>query len=160
MPLQLGSDEWHSNEILLQILYSLALEALLSTEGGAEICVTIPTSGQLRSPDPLLVIATLIIMRIMHFTSVKATWRLLDKLKLFSSTEVTNMRPAKDFPEAREHLGETSTLELSFSRIIFTMRHQKLSPRLSHARITQESYKPIVQAFLSVLGFTSSSIVS
>ena len=39
---------------------------------------------------------------------------------------------------AREHFGETNTLELSFPRLIFTMRYQNLSPRLNRARITQE----------------------
>ena len=45
------------------------------------------------------------------------------------------MRPAKKFPAIREHFGETSTLELSFSRLIFAMRYQKLSPRLNYARM-------------------------
>ena len=52
--------------------------------GGTEICVIIPTSGGLRPPDPLLAIETYI-LRIVHFTSVKVIWRLLDELKLFSS---------------------------------------------------------------------------
>ena len=52
--------------------------------GGAEICVIIPTSGGRSPPDALFVIATYII-RIMHFTSAKVIWRLLDELKLFSS---------------------------------------------------------------------------
>ena len=49
------------------------------------------------------------------------------------------MRPAKEFPTAREHFSETrtkSTLE-NFPRLIFAMRHQKRSPRLNHARVTQ-----------------------
>ena len=50
---------------------------------------------------------------------------------------MTNMRPAKEFPAAREHFGETSTFKLSFPRLIFAMRYQKLSPRFNHARITQ-----------------------
>ena len=54
------------------------------------------------------------------------------------------MRPAKEFPAAREHFSETNTLELSFPRLVFAIRYQKLSPRLSHARITQESYKRTV----------------
>ena len=33
-----------------------------------------------------------------------------------------------EFSAAREHFGETSTLELSFPRLIFAMRYQKLSP--------------------------------
>ena len=41
---------------------------------------------------------------------------------LFRS-EVTNMRPTKKFPAAREHSGETSTFELSFPRLIFAMRY-------------------------------------
>ena len=45
-----------------------------------------------------------------------------------SRAEVTNMRPAKEFPAAREHFGETSTFKLSFPRLIFPMRYQKLSP--------------------------------
>ena len=57
-----------------------------------------------------------------------------------SRSEVTNMRPAKEFPAAREHF------EPFFPRLIFG--YQKLSPRLNHARITQESYKRTVQAFL------------
>ena len=40
------------------------------------------------------------------------------------------MRPAKEFLAAREHFGETNNLELSFPRLIFAMRYQKLSPRL------------------------------
>ena len=56
------------------------------------------------------------------------------------------MRPAKEFPAAREHFGETSTLKL-FPRLIFAIRYQKLSPRLNHARITQESHNHTVQAF-------------
>ena len=58
------------------LLLPLALEVLLS-RGRGKICVTIPTSGRLRSPDPFLVIAAYI-MRIMHFTSVKVTWRPLN----------------------------------------------------------------------------------
>ena len=69
------------------------------------------------------------------------------------------MRPAKEFFAAHEHFGKTSTLELSFSHLIFAMLCQKLNPQLNHARITQESNKPMVEAFLSVSGFTSSSIV-
>ena len=42
--------------------------------------------------------------------------------------EVTNMRPAKEFPAAREHFGETSTFKHFFPRLIFAMRYQKLSP--------------------------------
>ena len=38
------------------------------------------------------------------------------------------MRPAQEFPAAREHFGEIGTFELSFPRLIFAMRHQKLSP--------------------------------
>ena len=57
------------------------------------------------------------------------------------------MRPAKEFLAAHEHFSETSALELAFPRLIFAMRHQKLSPRLTHARIIQESYKRTVQAF-------------
>ena len=53
------------------------------------------------------------------------------------------MRLAKKFFSAREHFGETSTFELSVSCLIFAMRYQKLNSRLNHARITQESYKPI-----------------
>ena len=45
-----------------------------------------------------------------------------------SRTEVTNMRPAKEFPAAREHFGETSTFKNFFPRLIFAMRYQKLSP--------------------------------
>ena len=58
-----------------------------------------------------------------------------------------NINSRGDEHAAREHFDETSTLELSFSRLIFAMRYQKLSPRLIHARITQESYKPTVQVF-------------
>ena len=54
------------------------------------------------------------------------------------------MRSVKEFSAAREHFGETSILKFFFSRLIFGMRYQKLSPRLNHARITQESYKPTV----------------
>ena len=54
-------------------------------------------------------------------------------------SKVTNIRPAKELPAAREHFGETSTVEL-FPRLNFAMRYQKLSPRLNHARITQKSY--------------------
>ena len=57
------------------------------------------------------------------------------------------MRPAKEFPAAREHFSETSTFEISFLRLVFAMRYQKPSPRLSHAPITQESHKRTVQAF-------------
>ena len=60
---------------------------------------------------------------------------------------VGRMQPAKEFPAAREHFGETSTLELSFPRLDFAMRYQKLSPQMNHARITQESNKRTVQAF-------------
>ena len=60
------------------------------------------------------------------------------------------MRLAKEFPAAREHFGETSTLELSLPRLIFTMRYQKLSPRFNHARITQESYKRTQQIKLGI----------
>ena len=52
--------------------------------GGAEICVTIPTSGGLGPPDPLLVIVTYV-MRTMHLPSVKVTRRQLDELELSSS---------------------------------------------------------------------------
>ena len=54
------------------------------------------------------------------------------------------MRPAKEFPAAREHFGETkqATLEFFFSRLIFAMRYQKRIPRLNHARITQD--KPFI----------------
>ena len=45
-----------------------------------------------------------------------------------SNSEVTNMRPGKEFPAAREYFGETSTFKLSFPRLIFAMRYQKLSP--------------------------------
>ena len=38
------------------------------------------------------------------------------------------MRPAKEFPAAREHFGETSTIKHFFPRLIFAMRYQKLSP--------------------------------
>ena len=44
-------------------------------------------------------------------------------------------------------LARPVTLELSFPRLIFAMRYQKLEPRLNYARITQESYKRTVQAF-------------
>ena len=59
------------------------------------------------------------------------------------------MRAAKEFPSAREHFGETSTLELFCPSNLgdANMRYQKLCPRLNHARITQESYKRTVQAF-------------
>ena len=57
------------------------------------------------------------------------------------------MRPAKEFSAAREHFGEISTLEYSFPSLIFAMRYQNLSPRLNLARITQESYIRIMQAF-------------
>ena len=79
--------------------------------------------------------------------------------------EVTNMRPtggmrsAKEFPAAREHFGETITVELSLPRLMFAMRCQKLSPRLNYGRITQASYKRTVQSLSSVSGFSSSSIV-
>ena len=46
------------------------------------------------------------------------------------------MRPTKEFPAAREHFRETSTLEL-FPRLIFAMRYLKLSPQLNHARATR-----------------------
>ena len=55
------------------------------------------------------------------------------------------MRPSKEITAAREHFGETSALEFSFPRLIFSMPYQKLIPRLNHARITQESYKRTVQ---------------
>ena len=35
------------------------------------------------------------------------------------------MRPAKEFSAAREHFGETNTLELSFPRLIFAMQYKK-----------------------------------
>ena len=46
----------------------------------------------------------------------------------WSRPEVTNMRPAKEFPAIREHFGETSTFKHFFPRLIFAMRYQKLSP--------------------------------
>ena len=45
-----------------------------------------------------------------------------------SKSEVTNMRPAKEFPAARKHFGETSTFKHFFPRLVFAMRYQKLSP--------------------------------
>ena len=33
------------------------------------------------------------------------------------------MRPAKEFPAAREHFGETSTFKHFFPRLIFAMRY-------------------------------------
>ena len=57
------------------------------------------------------------------------------------------MHPAKQFPVAREQFGKISTLELSFPRLISAIRYQKLSPRLNHAHITQESNKRTVKAF-------------
>ena len=42
---------------------------------GRGLKFVLPMSGGIRPPDPLLVIAAYI-MRIMHFTSVKVTWRL------------------------------------------------------------------------------------
>ena len=38
------------------------------------------------------------------------------------------MHPAKEFPVAREHFGKTSTLKLSFPRLVFAIRYQKLRP--------------------------------
>ena len=64
-----------------------------------------------------------------------------------STPEVTNMWPAKEVSAAHKHFGETSTLVLSFPSLIFAMRYQKLSPKLNHARIAQESCKRTVQAF-------------
>ena len=46
------------------------------------------------------------------------------------------MRPAKEFPAAREHFSESSTFKHFFPRLIFAMRYQKLSP-CNQARITQ-----------------------
>ena len=46
------------------------------------------------------------------------------------------MRPAKEFPAAREYSGETRTPELPFPRLIFSMQCQNLSHRLNHARLT------------------------
>ena len=45
---------------------------------------------------------------------------------------------AKEFPAAREHFDETTTLEL-FSRLIFAVRYQKLSPRLNLYRFVAVS---------------------
>ena len=66
----------------------VALEVPLSggEGGGAEICVTIPTSGG--EALVILVIATYV-MRIMHVGSIKVTWRLLDELKLSSGKRNT-----------------------------------------------------------------------
>ena len=54
------------------------------------------------------------------------------------------MRPAKEFPAARVHFGETSTLEL----LISVMRYQKLSPdlitRVSHSILTNARYNPFI----------------
>ena len=36
--------------------------------------------------------------------------------------EVTNMRPTKEFPAAREHFGETSALDFLFPHLISVMR--------------------------------------
>ena len=58
------------------------------------------------------------------------------------------MRPGKKFSAAPNISARpVSTLELSFPRLIFVMRYQKLSSRLINARVTQESYKRTVQAF-------------
>ena len=65
--------------------------------------------------------------------------------------EVTNMCPAKEFPVALKHFGETSTLEFSFPCLIFAMQNKNLSPQLNHTRITRESYKRTVQAVLAFL---------
>ena len=59
-----------------------ALEVLLSR--GAEICVTVPTSGGLRPSDPPPCFRN-IRHGHMHLPSVKVTWRQLDELKFSSS---------------------------------------------------------------------------
>ena len=58
-----------------------ALEVLLSKGGGVKFVLLYQRLGGKAPKNPLLVIATYI-MRIMHFTSVKVTWRLLDELKV------------------------------------------------------------------------------
>ena len=55
--------------------------------------------------------------------------------KIFETTywfkaEVTNMRPANILARPVAY-----TLELSFPRLIITMRHQKLNPLLNYARM-------------------------
>ena len=48
-------------------------------------------------------------------------------LQQIFKAEVTNMRPAKEFPAAREYLARPVLLNI-FPRLIFAMRYQKLSP--------------------------------
>ena len=65
--------------------YAVALEVLLSRGGGAEICVTIPTSGGLRPPD--LFPSYRNIRHAYHalYFTIKVTRRQLDELKLSSN---------------------------------------------------------------------------
>ena len=67
------------------------------------------------------------------------------------------MRPAKEFSAACEHFGETSNLELSFSRLIFAISkgEPSIEPHAYHTGIIQTNSSSLS----SVSGFSSSSIV-
>ena len=49
------------------------------------------------------------------------------------------MRPAKEFPAAREHFGKTSTLELFFPHLVFAISKAEpsIEPRACHTGIIQ-----------------------
>ena len=110
------------------------------------------------SSDDLLILAGIVAT---GFSRLRATHSLANcgfeiLTKLYSlhghlfRPEVTNMRPAKEFPVAHKHFDETRVFELSYPHLIFAMRYQKLSTRLNHARITQESNTHIIQYKLSI----------
>ena len=56
------------------------------------------------------------------------------------------MRPAKEYLWPVNILARQVLLNF-FPRLIFAIQYQKLSPRLNHARITQESHNHTVQVF-------------
>ena len=69
------------------------------------------------------------------------------------------MRPAKEFPAAREHSGETRTLKLSFTPSnlcdAISKAEPPIEPRAYHTGVIQT----YTTSLSSVSGFSSSSIV-
>ena len=58
--------------------------------------------------------STLLPFRFLHLVSCFRVIGLISDNGIWFMSEVKNMRPAKEFSAAREHFGETSTLEHLF----------------------------------------------